>query len=259
MKKIWFVILMLPILAWAAESPFDGTWKIDVSSVQFPEKPLVVVLHNGMYENSSAVPKVNIKADGKDQPVAGAKDYDTLAVKVVDDKTVEIVTKKGDKVVSSTRVDVSADGKTSTEEFTDYPVASKQPVTGKANYTRIAAGPSGSHAVSGSWRIQKVSASENALIATYKVTADGMAYSSSIGESFDAKFDGKDYPMKGVPPGYVVSLNKADDHTIVTTVKRDGKIVNVNHATVSANGKTCTVKVENKVQGTTISYTAIRQ
>ena len=259
MKKIWFVILMLPILAWAAESPFDGTWKIDVSSVQFPEKPLVVVLHNGMYENSSAVPKVNIKADGKDQPVAGAKDYDTVAVKVVDDKTVEIVTKKGDKVVNSAKVTVSADGKTNTEEFTEYPVASKQPVTGKANYIRIAAGPSGSHAVSGSWRIQKVNASENALTATYKMTADGMAFSSSVGESYDAKFDGKDYPMKGAPAGYTVSLNKVDDRTIVTTVKRDGKIVGVNHSTVSPNGKTCTVKEENKVQGTTITYTAVKQ
>ena len=24
MKKSWFVILLLPILAWAAQSPFDG-------------------------------------------------------------------------------------------------------------------------------------------------------------------------------------------------------------------------------------------
>ena len=113
-------------------------------------------------------PPANVKADGTDQPLPGAKGFDTLAVKVVDNKTVEATSKKGGRVVESPRTTASADGKTVTAEFTNYPEASKQPVTGKDTLTRVAAGPSGSHAISGSWRIQKVDASESALAVTYK-------------------------------------------------------------------------------------------
>ncbi len=258
MKKLLFALALFPMLAWA-QSPFDGTWKVDINSAKLPDKPETWVLQNGTYQESTSVPKVNIKADGTDQVVAGAKDYDTLAVKAVDDKNVELTNKKSGKVVFRSIATVSADGKTLTFDFTNYPVASKQPVTGKMTYSRVTPGPSGSHAFSGSWRAQKVGVSENALTATYKTTADGVKYSTSTGESYEAKYDGKDYPMKGVPANYMVALKKIDMHTIATTVKRDGEVVEVSTMTVSADGKTASVKVENKLQGTTLSYQAVKQ
>jgi hypothetical protein len=84
-------------------------------------------------------------------------------------------------------------------------------------------------------------------------------YLSSTGESYDAKYDGKDYPMKGRPAGYTVSLKKVDARTVVRTDKRDGKIVGILTMTVSADGKTANVKEENKLQGTTTTYTSIKQ
>jgi hypothetical protein len=259
MKKLFFAVLLLPVLAWA-QSPFDGTWKIDLSSAKFPEKPETWILQNGMYQESTSVPKINIKADGTDQTVPGAKDYDTMAVKVVDSKTVEFTNKKAGKVVSRAKDAVSADGQTLAVDFTDYPVASSQPVTGKVDYKRVAGGPAGAHAISGSWRVQKVAdISENALSATIKTTANGQEYSTSIGESYEAKYDGKDYPVKGVPPGYTVALKKENARTVVSTVKRDGKIAEVSTMTVAGDGKTASIHVENKLQGTTISYKAIKQ
>jgi hypothetical protein len=258
MKKSLFAILLLPILAWAAQSPFDGTWKVDLNTAQFPEKPQVIVLQNGTFQCSTCDPKINVKADGTDQPIQGSTEIDRLAVKVVDNKTVETTSKKGARVVESSKTTASADGKTVTAEFTFYPEASKQPVTGKETLIRVAAGPSGSHAISGSWRIQKVSESESALTFTYKSSPDGLMMSDPIGESYDAKFDGKDYPIKGAT-GYTVSLTKMNDRSIDETDKRDGKAVTVNHMTVSADGKTLTIKSENKVQGTTATYTATKQ
>ena len=41
-------ILLLPLLA-AAQSPFDGTWKVDMNKVDFSKKPDVYLLQNGMY------------------------------------------------------------------------------------------------------------------------------------------------------------------------------------------------------------------
>ena len=49
MKKLLFLLLLVPVLAWA-QSPFDGTWKIDMSKTKLPEKPDELVLQNGMYE-----------------------------------------------------------------------------------------------------------------------------------------------------------------------------------------------------------------
>lgn len=259
MKRTLFILLLLPMLAMAADSPFDGTWKIDISSAQLPDKPEIWVLQNGMYQNNTSTPKINVKADGTDQPT-GAKDYDTLAVKVANDKTVEFTAKKAGKAVFSSKGTVSADGTMLTDEFTEYPLASKQPVTGKYMFTRVAAGPSGSHAISGTWRIQRAgNISANALTATMKTTPNGLMLATPLGESFDARFDGKDYPMKGVAPGTMVSLTKMNDRSIIMTEKRDGKITTVTHITVSADGKTCAIKAENKEQGTTAMYTSIKQ
>jgi len=124
---------------------------------------------------------------------------------------------------------------------------------------RVAAGPPGSHAISGSWRTQKISeASENALTVTYKSTTDGLM-SRQTGESYDAKFDGKDYLIKGDPSVTTVLLTKVSDRFFDQTDKRDGKIVDVIHWTVSADGKTITEKLENRETGRITTYIRTKQ
>jgi len=260
MRSPFLAILLLPVLTFAADSPFDGTWKVDPSTYDsISDKPTVIVLQNGIYQIPNSVPTINIKADGTDQPVPGARDYDTMAVKVVNGRTVEAISKKDGRVVELLKATVSPDGKTTTVEDTYYPIASK-PVMSKFTHIRVAAGPSGSHPVSGSWRIQnnEASASEQPPF-TLKSTPDGLIYSdASSGVSYDAKFDGKEYPYKGVSGG-VISLTKLNDRSFVETFSRDGKVVEVNHMMVSADGKTMSIKIENKEQGFTNTYTAIKQ
>ena len=260
MKKLLFVALLLPALALAAESPFTGTWKIDLGKVQVAATPETWVLHNGRYQCSTCVPRIDVKADGIDQPTPGSKYIDMLAVRIVDDKTVELTHKKGGKVIETEKRVVSVDGKWVSVEFTGYPEGSREPIVGHETATRVAAGPAGSHAISGSWRIAKVdSASENALLITYKCSAEGLAMSMQTGESYEAKFDGKDYPVKGDPGGSVVSLKKVSDYSIEETTKRDGKVVAVSYMTVSADGKTLTAKSENKERGGTFTFVAVKQ
>ncbi len=260
MKKLLFVaLLVLPLMALAAESPFTGTWKVDLGKIQFAGTPETWVVQNGRYQCSTCDPKIDIKADGTDQPLVGSKYYDTMAIKIVDDKTVEQTTTKGGKVNETMKCVVSADGKTLTIDFIDYPPGSK-PVTGKGMMTRVTPGPPGSHAFSGSWRSSKLeSASENALTITYKASADGLAMSTQTGQSYDAKFDGKDYPVKGDPGGSMVSLKKINEYSISETMKSDGKVLVVNTMTVSADGKTLTVKSENKERGGTTTIVAVKQ
>jgi hypothetical protein len=70
MRKATFLLAVIGLAGslWAA-SPFDGTWKVDLNSAQFPEKPQIVVLQNGTFQCSTCDPKINVKADGSDQPV----------------------------------------------------------------------------------------------------------------------------------------------------------------------------------------------
>ena len=95
----------LPALC-AAQSVFDGTWKTDVTSVDFPAKPSVFVFKDGTYECKTCAAPAVVKTDGKDQKVVGDPYADTLAVKIIDASNVEIVRKKGGKVVARSKYSV---------------------------------------------------------------------------------------------------------------------------------------------------------
>jgi hypothetical protein len=54
------------------------------------------------------------KYDGKDYAVTGDPNSDMRSVKRIDDRTLELTVKKGDKVTATGRIIVSADGKSRT-------------------------------------------------------------------------------------------------------------------------------------------------
>jgi hypothetical protein len=56
--------------------------------------------------------------DGKEYPITGNANADTVALKQVNDRTVEATLKKGGKVVTNARRVVSTDGKTLTLTLT---------------------------------------------------------------------------------------------------------------------------------------------
>ena len=58
------------------------------------------------------------KYDGKDYPVTGSDTFDTIALKRLDDQTVESTLKKSGKVITTARRVVSKDGKTMTLTMT---------------------------------------------------------------------------------------------------------------------------------------------
>ena len=52
-----------------------------------------------------------------------------------------------------------------------------------------------------------------------------------------AKFDGKDYPVKGDPARDAVSVKKIDDYTLEITNKKDGKVTGTIKAVYARDGK----------------------
>src|ERR1700693_6299457 len=97
-----------------------------------------------------------------------------------------------------TEVDaISPDGGTLTQLVKDTTEA--ETVTIETRSRRINKGPPGSHAISGSWHAYRTNRSRNGAIIKYKCTEDGFSAKPPLGERFDAKFDGKDYPVQDGP------------------------------------------------------------
>lgn len=253
MKKLLFVVLWLLPVVVLAQSPFDGTWKTNMSESKLSQKPIVFSVNNGMYDCESCVPKVNVKADGQDQPVTG-QIYDTVAMEVVDASTVHMTTKKAGKTMSESTRKVSPDGKMLTVSITNYPADGSQSYKAEAKLARISDGAPGSNATSGSWRVHNVDEDAAGLTSTWKGSGDGLSWSAPTGESWEAKFDGKEYPVKGTYAKETVSLKKLGDRAIEVTENRDGKIYSVEKVTVSPDGTKMTTVYDNKQTGRVSTY-----
>jgi len=261
-KLLWFALLLsllTPGLA-MAQNAFDGTWKLEIKTAKFPEKADVYVLQNGMYHCKTCVPTIAIKADGQDQKVTGHPYFDTMSIKLVDDRTIEQTDKRNGKTVATSKIWVSPDGSKMMFEFSDSSATSGDPVTGKGEATRVAKGPAGSHAISGSWRTSKMDTmSDNGLIFTYKVADDSLTMTTPTGQSYTAKLDGTEAPYKGDPGTTSVSVKKVDTNKMEETDKRDGKVISIALMTLSADSKSMTIAVDDKLHGTTMQFTAQKQ
>jgi hypothetical protein len=99
------------------------------------------------------------------------------------------------------------------------------------------------------------SVSDNGSTFMLTMTKDGLTSKDLNGVGFDAKFDGKDYPMTGDMAHTMVSVKRLGENGFEETDKRDGKIDSVFRMTVSADGKTAQYTVEDRRHGTTTSGT----
>jgi hypothetical protein len=260
MKKLLFLFLFVSVLSWAQSSPFDATWKVDLDKTKLPKKPDEYLLKDGMYECKTCKPEIKIKADGQMQPVSGHPYFDMMMVKVVDAQHVESRTTKGGKDAGKETRTVSQDGNTLTTAWSYYLNPSGGPVNGSDVQTRVGKAPAGAHAISGSWREDKQDvATSDALIFTYKTEGgDTLNMTTPTGQSYSAKLDGKQVPFTGDPGTTTVSVKRAGD-SIEETDYRDGKPISLSKMTVSSDGKTMTIEVDDKLHGTKATYYATRQ
>jgi hypothetical protein len=263
MKQLFRFGLLLSLLIpvqLLAQSPFDGTWKVVPGSDQFPTKPDIYALQEGTYHCPTCEPPLEIKADGQDHKIAGAACYDTVSVRVVDDRAIEEIDKRNGKTVGTSRMTVSADGNGATVDWTESCNVKGDVVTVKKTMDRVTKGPVGSHAISGSWRTTKyLNTSENALVATMKLEGDTFYFSDPTGQSYAAKLDGTTTSWKGALSNTLVSVRRIDQNTVEQTERRDGKVVEVIRITVSADGKPMTWSGGDKHKGTAWQFTAQKQ
>jgi hypothetical protein len=265
MKKLWFAVALGALMILGnvgfAQDLISGTWKIDLNKVDFPKKPDVYLLEGGMYSCKTCTPPYTVKADGTDQAVTGHPYFDSVAIKVVNDHEIDETDKKGGKVVGTSTTTISADGKKAMWTFTDASDTNGgPPVTGKGESVLVEPGPAGSHKVSGSWRIGKMDTmSDNGLVWSYMKMGDSLMMTSKTGQSYTAKLDGTEAPMKGDPGVTSVEVKMPSKSVLVETDKRDGKVISVMTLTVAPDGKTAKASVEDKLEMRTTSFDIVKQ
>jgi hypothetical protein len=123
-----FALCFVAVLCFAANEAMMGTWKLNEGKSKFAAG--AVKNNTVTYEAAGDSIKVTIdgtapdgtplhsewtgKFDGKDYPSTGNPNEDMRSAKQVNDRTLDVTSKKGGKVVLTAHVVMSADGKTRT-------------------------------------------------------------------------------------------------------------------------------------------------
>jgi hypothetical protein len=113
----------------AAPDPVVGTWQLNVLKSTFSVGPVIrsqtrtysqsgdkitLVMKTAGADGKEVTTHTTYQLNGKDFPVTGTPDYDSLSAKRIDSNTAEFVLKKDGKEIGTTSRAVSKDGKTLT-------------------------------------------------------------------------------------------------------------------------------------------------
>jgi hypothetical protein len=124
------VAAVRPVLA-ADSDPVVGTWQLNASKSIFKQGPalrsqtriyslsgskITLEMKSVTAAGQEATSHTTYELNGKDFPVSGAPQYDSLSGRKVNNNTAKFTLKKGGKVVGHTSRTVSKDGKTLTSQ-----------------------------------------------------------------------------------------------------------------------------------------------
>lgn len=134
-------LFALATVAYAAENPNMGTWKLNEAKSKIPAgvaknttvvysaaaNDMIKVTTDGVDGSGKAAHSEWIgKFDGKPYPVTGSPAVDARAVTAKGDRTLEIDNMKGGKSVGTGKVELAKDGKSRTLETDNADAAGKK-------------------------------------------------------------------------------------------------------------------------------------
>jgi hypothetical protein len=136
--KLTLSLVLFCVVAFAADSPFTGTWKLNIpkSKLLADDTTTSDVYHVTVndqdisygedWSDAKGSRKASYKGkiDGKDYPLNGDPNADTVAYERVGSNELKGTAKKDGKVVSTSKIVVSKDGKITTVDVT-IPVEGK--------------------------------------------------------------------------------------------------------------------------------------
>jgi hypothetical protein len=248
LQLLWVVPLLaaaLPAAAADSVSAFVGKWKLDPAHSQLVDQMKVEAAGANRYRfNFSGDNVETIVADGTDQPGLYGT---TMAVTVQDGRHWKVVRRKNGRIEIVGLWELSADGKTLTDNFTGYH-DNGSTTNLHYLYQRIARPTADAEASPfvGTWESTTEDVNSTVETEVRAFQGDGLTFINAGGQVVQSlHFDGKDYPGSGgsAPPGYVSSGHRIGDRAVERVDKVNGKILYTQQIEVSPDGRVLTMTV----------------
>lgn len=241
-------------------SVFDGTWRPDYEPPGADEPPVVYALANGVFECRSCQPPLRALVDGEAHPVPGNSRFDSIAVTVVDDRTVKQVGRRRGVVVYESETVIDTGGNTRSETRTGsmkvggelVPILSAAsadgsgpgPVLFRFMFERVGTAEPGAHLLTGSWQMTSIDLLNHDEDTTYRVVDGHLSMTDLIGRSYRAKLNGTVVQYVGDPRFTGVSVRQLDDRTIEESNLNGDTVVQVTRWTVDPDRQTMHVRFD---------------
>jgi hypothetical protein len=242
MKATWIIcsLLALPAgAASAADSPWNGTWKLDQQkshltgqTFTYSERP-GGMLH---YEDGSTA-SFDFGLDGKEYKTWADR---TTSWTAAGTNAWDTVTRAGGKLHSKGHIALSEDGKTLTESF-----AGTRPDGQDFHEEDVFSRVTGTQGLVGTWRTAKVT-NPGGGPQTFIISSPskGVLHYDipDMKVSVECSADDKDYPLAGpdMPPGMTIGFRRVNATKIRYTIKVNGKPDSIGVQTIAADGASFT-------------------
>ncbi len=222
----------------AANDPFVGKWRVNPSKSKLTDEMKVAAVGENRYAITFGPDAVDtIAADGTDQPALRGT---TFSITVEGPNEWKVVRKRDGRTIISAHWTLSADGKTLTDNYTEYE-ANGSIVKLDYIYERTA----GASGFTGTWDSvsEKLDSVIELQIRPYQ--GDGLSFNSpAMGMNRDFKFDGHDHPDPdpNAKPGSASSSRRVNERSLEITDKLGGKVRETRHE-LSTDLKTLTMSL----------------
>lgn len=247
MRKGVLFIGLVSVALWAgqaaAQSGFNGTWRWNADKTRPSRDPVALEFKDNTYR-CTPCNGFSVLADGADHPDGTNPQFDAASARLSPDGTLQIARKKAGKVGREIRITPSGDGQALTVEHTEHNESTTGPARITTRMKRHGAVSSGLHPINGEWLIERWDAgSENVTTVTIDVTNERMKMTSPTGEGYEAKFDGREYPVSATKGLGSVRVKRVSPTLLEETNLRAGKVSSVARLELSPDGRTMTITI----------------
>jgi hypothetical protein len=236
------LLLSLPALA---ESPFDGTWRLNTAKSHLAGDTMSYEdAGSGMLKYTDSDETYTFKPDGSSFTTPMGTDRTFLKT---GDDSYTATSKKGGLLLRTVTIKVSSDGKTLMVESKGTKPNGDN-FDNKFTYVRTSPGTG----LIGGWKSTVVKLSSPNSLTIQTDGADGVTLTlSEVKATCQAKWNGKDFPATGptVPDGLTLAVSKTGADGFKLVQKAKDKVIMIGHYRVAPDGKTMTLKGTNG-QGT---------
>lgn len=243
------VALTVAMLVAASDSPFVGTWKLNLEKSRLTGSTMTFEqLPGGETRMTAEGQSYTFRTDGQEYPAM----FGSMASwRQVDANTWQAAYRMQGRELGTDTLVLSPDGGTLTVT-TKGTKPDGSAFEQAAMFTRTG----GSTGLAGSWKSTKVTLSPEVI--EFAPSGAGLVLNvASQQVAIPLEFDGKDRPVTGptVPPKATVSVTKTGERSFEMTQKIDGKSIYHGTYTLSPDGRTLTG--EFRPEGTNEKFTVV--